>query len=72
MLSSLQAGVDVRYQAVLGLKVLLALALFTIAFLITLPFPALAGMQKQRPRWLLVNLTLATIIVLLSAALRRM
>lgn len=72
MLSSLQAGVDVRYQAVLGLKVLLALALFTIAFLITLPFPALARMQKQRPRWLLVNLTLATLIVLLSAALRRM
>jgi hypothetical protein len=29
-------------------------------------------MQRQRPRWLLVNLTLATIIVLLSAALRRM
>lgn len=72
MLSSLQAGVDARYQAVLGLKVLLALVLFAIAFLITLPFPALAGMQKQRPRWLLVNLALATLIVLLSAALRRM
>lgn len=72
MLSSLQAGVDARYQAVLGLKVLLALVLFSIAFLITLPFPALAGMQKQRPRWLLVNLALATLIVLLSAALRRM
>jgi len=72
MVSSLQAGVNTRYQAVLGVKVLLALMLFTIAFLITLPFPSLAGMQKQRPRWLLVNLTLATIIVLLSAALRRM
>ncbi len=72
MLSSLQAGVDARYQVVLGVKVLLALILFAIAFLITLPFPALAGIQKQRPCWLLVNLTLATIIVLLSAALRRM
>ncbi|HEU5393403.1 MAG TPA: CopD family protein [Candidatus Methylomirabilis sp.] len=72
MLSSLQAGVDIRYQAILGLKVLLALVLFTIAFLITLPFPALAGMQKRRPRWLLVNLALAALIVLLSAALRRM
>jgi hypothetical protein len=64
--------VDSRYQAVLTVKVLLALVLFTIAFLITLPFPSLAGIQKQRPRWLLVNLALATIIVLLSAALRRM
>jgi uncharacterized membrane protein len=72
MVSSLQAGVDSRYQAVLTVKVLLALVLFTIAFLITLPFPSLAGIQKQRPRWLLVNLALATIIVLLSAALRRM
>lgn len=72
MASSLQAGVDARYQAVLGIKVLLALVLFAIAFLITLPFPALAGIQKQRPRWLLVNLALAALIVLLSAALRRM
>lgn len=72
MVSSLQAGVDARYQAVLGVKVLLALVLFTVAFLITLPLPGLAGMQKQRPRWLLLNLALATLIVLLSAALRRM
>jgi len=60
------------YRAILSVKVLLALALFAIAFAITLPWPAFAAMQKKRPFWMTVNIVLAAIIVLLSAFLRRM
>ncbi len=60
------------YRAVLSLKILLALVLFGIAFAITLPWPAFAGMQKKRPFWLTANIVLAAVIVLLSAFLRRL
>ncbi len=60
------------YRAVLSLKILLALVLFGIAFAISLPWPAFAGMQKKRPFWLTANIVLAAIIVFLSAFLRRL
>ena len=60
------------YRAVLTVKILLALALFAIAFAITLPWPALARIQERRPLWMTVNIVLAAIIIFLSAFLRRM
>lgn len=62
---------DPRYLRALEIKILVAVILFAISFGITLPFPALAGMQKQRPRWLAVNVVLGIIILLFSAYLRR-
>ena len=62
---------DPRYRTMLEVKLLLAVTLFAISFGLTLPYPALAGMQKQRPRWLAVNLVLGIIILFFSAYLRR-
>ena len=65
-------GADALYVAVLAAKILLALILFAVAFAVTLPWPSLAEFQRQRPRWLAVNLALAAVILFLSAVLRRM
>jgi len=51
----------------LELKILLALVLFTIAFLITLPSQSLERFRRRAPALLLVNLALALIILLLVA-----
>jgi hypothetical protein len=40
--------------------------------MLTLPIPAFSNFQKNRPRWLTVNVILGTIIIFLSAYLRRM
>lgn len=60
------------YTFVLSLKILLALVLFTISFALTLPVSAFLEIQRNRPKWLLVNIALGTIIIFLSAYLRRM
>lgn len=62
---------DPTYRRVLVAKILLAIALFAIALGLTLPTPMLAGFQKQRPRWLAVNVALGLLIILLAAYLRR-
>ena len=51
----------------LELKILLALVLFTIALLITIPSPSLERFRQRAPMLLLVNLGLAFIILLLVA-----
>lgn len=60
------------YHGILGLKILLALVVFGIALALTLPLPALGPIQRRRPLWLAVNLVLAALVILLSAALRRL
>lgn len=65
-------GADALYVALLVVKILLGLILFSIAFAVTLPWPTLAEFQRRRPRWLAVNLALAAVILFLSAVLRRM
>jgi uncharacterized membrane protein len=60
------------YKLVLSIKILLALTLFTINLALTLPISAFSKIQKDRPKWLLVNIALGTVILLLSAYLRRM
>ncbi len=65
-------GGDPVYWRLLGLKVMLALALFGLALGLTLPSPAFAALQKRRPQLLVLNLALAAVVLYLSAALRRL
>jgi len=60
------------YTWILSVKILLALTLFTISLTLTLPIPAFSDLQRNRPKWLMVNIILGAIIILLSAYLRRM
>lgn len=59
------------YRHVLEVKIVLALALFSIALLATLPLPSLSRIQQRRPALLATNVILGIIIILLSAYLRR-
>ena len=58
------------YGMVYALKVMLALVVFMIAIFLTSSRPKWAAFQANRKKWLGVNLTLAAIIVALSAILR--
>jgi hypothetical protein len=66
-----EAGVEqmARYHMVMGTKILLALALFTIAILLLKPVPSL---HENRKTWLSVNVVLGLLILLFSAYLRRL
>ena len=58
------------YGIIYAIKVTLALAVFLIAIFLTSSRPKWAAFQANRKKWLGVNLTLAAIIVALSALLR--
>jgi len=58
------------YGMVYALKVTLALLVFMIAIFLTSSRPKWVAFQANRKKWLGVNLTLAAIIVALSAILR--
>ncbi len=58
------------YGYVYALKVLLALIVFVVAILLTSSNPKCAAFQANRTKWLAVNVTLAAIVVALSAYLR--
>lgn len=58
------------YGAMLGVKVLLALAVFTLAIMLVIDSEALAGLQAKRPKWMLVVFITGFVIVLISAWLR--
>jgi hypothetical protein len=55
---------------VLTLKVVLALGVFTISLLLTLPIPGLESFRAQRQRWLTIALSIAVFVILISAYLR--
>ena len=61
---------DPLYHALLGTKIILALVIFFIASLLVGRSPAFEGVRRNAPRWLLVNLLLAAIIVAISGFLR--
>ncbi len=61
---------DPLYHALLGTKILLALAIFFIASVLVGRSPAFEGLRRNAPRWLLVNLLLAAIIIALSGYLK--
>ncbi|HEX7126697.1 MAG TPA: hypothetical protein VF406_13150 [Thermodesulfobacteriota bacterium] len=72
VLAAAEHAADPLYWRLLSLKVVLALVLFALALGLSLPLPALAGLQRRRPQILVVNLLLAAAILLLSAILRRL
>jgi uncharacterized membrane protein len=58
------------YHALLGTKILLAMVIFFIASALVGRAPAFEGLRRNAPRWLLVNLLLAAIIVAISGFLK--
>jgi uncharacterized membrane protein len=57
------------YHSVMGIKILLSLVLFGIAFALLKPVPAV---HENRKTWLSVNVVLGFLILLLAAYLRRL
>ena len=58
------------YWELLTLKIFLALVVFVISLLLTLPIPALESFRAQRRRWLSIALGIAVGVILISAFLR--
>lgn len=58
---------DGLYHALVGTKILLALAIFFIASALVGKSPALAAMRAQRGRWLAIQVSLAVVVVLISS-----
>lgn len=61
---------DPLYHALLGTKILLALVIFFIASALVGRSAAFEGLRRSAPRWLLVNLLLAAIILMISGFLK--
>lgn len=61
---------DPLYNALLGIKILLALVVFFIAEALVGKSAAFEGMRRNPRRWLLVNLLLAGVIVAMSGFLK--
>lgn len=70
ILRVLESGVPPLYTALLALKILLALGVFTIAILLTISSPALDNFNARRGTWLLLNILLGLLVVFISAWLR--
>lgn len=60
------------YNAMMGVKILLAFAVFFLASAMTGKSPAFEGMRKKRKRWMTVNVLLAFVIIAIGAVLRAM
>jgi putative copper export protein len=60
------------YHPIIGTKILLALVLFGIVSAALASAPASANMEEGRFRWLPLIMTLALVILFLSAILRRL
>ncbi len=52
-------------------KIGLALVIFAISLGMTLPLPALAGLQKKRPLLLRINIVLAMVVIFLGIWIKR-
>jgi putative copper export protein len=66
-------GVPSRsYHAIVGIKILLALAVFVIALGTTLPMKALESMRQNRRRWMIINIHLIAIVFFLGVWLGNM
>jgi len=60
------------YHGVFGLKLILAMAIFFVAIALSGSNPAFAGMRKNAPKWMTLNIVLAVVLVLLSAILNNL
>ncbi len=58
------------YHGLMGLKILLAFAVFFLGSALTGRAPAFAGIRAKRKRWLGVNIFLVLVIVALAGILR--
>jgi uncharacterized membrane protein len=67
-----EGGVPTPYTALFALKVLLAMAVFTLAILLTVSSPALDQFNARRGTWMLLNIALGLIVVFISVVLRWM
>lgn len=63
--------VATTYGRMLLVKIILGVVIAKISLALTLPFPFLAGIQRQMLGLLWVNLVLAIIVVAIAARLRR-
>jgi uncharacterized membrane protein len=60
-----------RAWLLLTIKIILAMLVFVIALALSIPLKILNWFQARRPIWLAIALTLAMIVILISAYLRR-
>jgi uncharacterized membrane protein len=61
---------DALYHALLGIKIILALIVFFIASALVGRSAAFEGLRRSAPKWMLVNLVLAAIIIAISGFLK--
>ncbi len=59
------------YHSILGIKVILALGIFFIAFGVLAPVKALESMRQNRKRWMVINIHLIAIVFFLGVWLGR-
>lgn len=69
--ASLDADYSV-YILVLGIKFFIVFVIYTLAVILTFPYPAFADVQKKPSPWLNILILLALITIFLSAFLRRL
>ncbi len=58
------------YWEILTVKMFLALVVFVISLMLTLPIPGLESFRARRQRWLGITLGIAVVVILISAYLR--
>jgi uncharacterized membrane protein len=61
---------DALYHALLGTKIILALVIFFIASALVGRSSAFEGIRRSAPKWMLVNLVLAAVILAISGFLK--
>ena len=59
------------YLYALIAKIVLALVVFKIGFMLTVPGDAFASVKANRRRWMTINFVLGMIVILIAAYLRR-
>lgn len=60
------------YILVLGIKLFIVFLIFTLAIVLTFPYPVFDTFQKKPARWLTLTVLLGLIVIFLSAFLRRL
>lgn len=60
------------YILVLGVKLFIVFLIFTLAIILTFPYPVFDIFQKKPAPWLNITVILGLIVIFLSAFLRRM
>lgn len=72
-MSATESAVDYSlYILVLGVKFFIVFLIYTLAVVLTFPYPVFEGFQKKPAPWLNIIIILGLIIIFLSAFLRRL